>query len=55
MLGWRLGTPRWADDPVVAVSEAGKIQRSMRRYIGRKEESVGRVQQLSYVTIINGS
>ena len=44
MLGRRRGTPRWADDPVVVVAEAGKMQLWGRRGIGQKEERVGRVK-----------
>ena len=44
MLVQRRGTPRWADDPVVAVTEVGERRKRGRRYIGQKEERVGRVQ-----------
>ena len=44
MLGRRRGTPRWADDPVVAVAEVGKIRMRGRRGIGRQEERAGQVQ-----------
>ena len=44
ILGQILGTPRWADEPVVAVAEAGKRQWRGRRDIGRQEKRVGRVQ-----------
>ena len=46
MMGRRLGTPRWADNPVVAVTVAVAVagQKPLRwgRDIGRKEERVGR-------------
>ena len=44
MLGQIRGAPRWADDPVVAVSEAGERRLWGRRDIGRNEERVGRFQ-----------
>ena len=44
MLGHRRGKPRWVDDPVVAVAQAGKLNLRGRREIGRKEKRVGRVQ-----------
>ena len=59
MMGRRLGTPRWADNPVVAVTVAVAVagQKPLRwgRDIGRKEERVGRLQYVSCVTISDGS
>ena len=44
ILGRRRGDPRWVDDPVVAVAEAGKRRRRGRRDIVRQEERLGRAQ-----------
>ena len=54
MLIRRHGTPRWEDDPVVVVAEAGKRQLWGRWGIGQKEERVRRVKELRYVTISDG-
>ena len=44
MLVQRRGTTRWEDDPVVVLAEAGEIKRCERRYIGKQEYRVERVQ-----------
>ena len=44
MLGQRRGTPRWEDDPVVVVTEAGKKQLWGRRGIVQKEDRAGQVK-----------
>ena len=44
MMRWRRGTPRWADDPLVVVTEAGKRRLQRRRGIRYKEERAGRVK-----------
>ena len=54
MLGRILGKPRWADDPVVMVVEAGKRLRRGRRDIIQQEERLGWVQYVSYIRIIDG-
>ena len=40
----RRGTPRWADDPVVMVMEAGKRRPWGKRGIGQKEDRAGQVK-----------
>ena len=44
MLGRRHGTPGWAYDPVVEMTEAGKRQQRGRMDIGQQEERVGQFQ-----------